>query len=154
MVLLSVDRHPDINSKIKGLGDKLETHQILCLLLFFHNFKCANCMEVSPWWCNEMETFSVLLALCVGNSPVTGEFPTQRPVTHSFDVFFALCLNKGWVSNREASDLRHHHAHCDITVMTPKCSNILAFKGILGPMYIVPYTHGTPILSSFYLWML
>ena len=40
-----------------------------------------------------METFSALLALCVGNSPVTGEFPTQRPVTRSFDVFFDLRLN-------------------------------------------------------------
>ena len=41
------------------------------------------------------ETFSALLALCVGNSPFAGEFPTQRPVTWSFDVFFDLCLNKG-----------------------------------------------------------
>ena len=41
-----------------------------------------------------METFSTLLALCVGNSPVTGEFPSQRPVTHSFDVFFDLSLSK------------------------------------------------------------
>ena len=43
-----------------------------------------------------METFSALLALCVGNSPVTGEFPSQRPVTRSFDVFFDLRLNKRW----------------------------------------------------------
>ena len=41
-----------------------------------------------------METFSALLALCGGNSPVTHEFPPQRPVTQSFDVFFDLCLNK------------------------------------------------------------
>ena len=42
-----------------------------------------------------METFSVLLGICAGNSPVTGEFPTQRPVTRSFDVFFLyLRLNK------------------------------------------------------------
>ena len=41
-----------------------------------------------------METFSSLLALCAGNSPVTGEFPAQRPVTRSFDVFFDLSLNK------------------------------------------------------------
>ena len=27
-----------------------------------------------------METFSALLAICAGNSPVTGEFPAQRPV--------------------------------------------------------------------------
>ena len=41
-----------------------------------------------------METFSALLALCAGNSPVAGEFPAQRPVTRSFDVFFDLRLNK------------------------------------------------------------
>ena len=35
-----------------------------------------------------------LLALCEGNSPVTGEFPSQRAVTWSFDVFFDLRPNK------------------------------------------------------------
>ena len=46
------------------------------------------------WWRHQMETFSALLALCAGNSPITGEFPEQRPVTLSFDVFFDLRLNK------------------------------------------------------------
>ena len=41
-----------------------------------------------------METFSALLAICAGNSPVNGEFPSQRPVTRSVDVFFDLSLNK------------------------------------------------------------
>ena len=41
-----------------------------------------------------METFSALLVICAGNSPVPGEFPAQRPVTRSFDVFFGLRLNK------------------------------------------------------------
>ena len=45
-------------------------------------------------WRHQMETFSALLAICPGNSPITGEFPTQRPVTRSFDVFFDLRLNK------------------------------------------------------------
>ena len=40
-----------------------------------------------------------LLALCAGNSPGTGEFPTQRPVTWSFDVFFDLCPNR-WLSKQ------------------------------------------------------
>ena len=48
----------------------------------------------SSWWRHQMETFSALLALCTGNSPVTGEFPAQRPVTRSFDVFFDLHRNK------------------------------------------------------------
>ena len=47
-----------------------------------------------PWWRHQMETFFALLALCVRNSPVTGEFLTQRPVTWSFDVFFDLRPNK------------------------------------------------------------
>ena len=46
-----------------------------------------------------METFSALLAICAGNSPVTGEVPAQRPMTRSFDVF----LN-GWVNDRKAGD--------------------------------------------------
>ena len=41
-----------------------------------------------------MEKFSALLAICVGNSAVPGEFPAQRPVTLSFDVFFGLRLNE------------------------------------------------------------
>ena len=45
-------------------------------------------------WRHQIETFSALLAICAGNSPVPGEFPAQRPVTRSFDVFFDLCLNK------------------------------------------------------------
>ena len=41
-----------------------------------------------------MELFSGLLALGARNSPVIGDFPTQGPVTRSFDVFFDLRLNK------------------------------------------------------------
>ena len=48
----------------------------------------------SPWWGHQMETFSALPAICAGNSPVPGEFPAQRPVARSFDVFFDLRLNK------------------------------------------------------------
>ena len=47
-----------------------------------------------PWWRHWIETLSALLAICVGISPVTGEFPAQRPVTRSFDVFFDVRLNK------------------------------------------------------------
>ena len=48
----------------------------------------------TTWWRHQMETFSALLAICAGNSLVPGEFPAQRPVTRSFDVFFDLRLNK------------------------------------------------------------
>ena len=69
------------------------------------------------WWRHQMETFAVLLPLCAGNSSVTGEFPSQRPVTRSFDVFFDLRMKSGWANNRDAGDLRRHHAHYDVTVM-------------------------------------
>ena len=62
-----------------------------------------------------METFSALLALCAGNSPVTGELLSQRPVTRSFDVFFDLCLNKrlskqswGWWFETPSRSLWRH----------------------------------------------
>ena len=51
------------------------------------------------WWLHQMETCSALLALRAGNSPVTGEFPSQRPVTQSFDVLFHLCPNI-WLSKQ------------------------------------------------------
>ena len=55
--------------------------------------------HIVPWWCHQMETFSALLAICEGNSPVTGEFHAQRPLTRSFDVFFDLHLNE-WLSKQ------------------------------------------------------
>ena len=70
--------------------------------------------SIVPWW-HQMETFSMSLALCVGNSPVTDEFPSQRPVMRSFDVFFDLRLNTrlskqswGWWFERPACSLWHH----------------------------------------------
>ena len=67
-----------------------------CLL--YHKNMLAKFLEsrfpLVPWWRHQVETYSALLALCAGNSPITGEFPSQRPVTRSFDVFFHLRLNK------------------------------------------------------------
>ena len=60
------------------------------------NIGSGNCLSPlgydTLWWRHQMETFSVLLAFCAGNSPVTGEFPSQRPVTRSFDVVVDLSL--------------------------------------------------------------
>ena len=58
------------------------------------NMHVIRCLWFRPWWRHQIETFSVLLAICAGNSPVTGEFPSQRPVTRSFDIFFDRRLNK------------------------------------------------------------
>ena len=79
------------------------------------------------WWRHQMETFSALLAICAGNSPVPGEFSAQRPVTRSFDVFFDLRLNKrlskqswGWCFETPSRPLWRHcnvYAHiCRSTI--------------------------------------
>ena len=72
-------------------------------------------------WCYEMEIFSALLTLCVGNSPVTSEFLSQRSVTWSFGVFFDLRLNKrlseqlwGWWFEMPLHPLLHH---CNGSIM-------------------------------------
>ena len=73
------------------------------------------CISKQIWWRHQMETFSALLALCAGNSPVTGEFPSKRPVTQSFDIFFDLRLNKrlckqswGWWFETQSRSLWRH----------------------------------------------
>ena len=82
-----------------------------------------------------MEISSALLALCAGNSPITSEFPLQRPVTQSFDVFFDhvdLRLNKR--SSKQtiyiyAADLRRHRVHYDVAVM---CVGLVSAKRQFG----------------------
>ena len=64
-----------------------------------------------------MEIFSALLAFCDGNPPVNGGFPSQRPVTRSFDVTLIRAWTYGWANNRDAGDSRRHRAHYDVTEM-------------------------------------
>ena len=69
-------------------------------------------------WCrHHMDAFPVLLVLCEGKPPAIGGFPSQWPMTWSFDVFFDLCLHK-----RLSKQLRHRWfktlpVHNDVTVM-------------------------------------
>ena len=63
-------------------------------LQIFYSKWNISCSLRYTWWRHQVETFSALLAICAGNSPVSGEFPAQRPVTQSFDIFFDLHLNK------------------------------------------------------------
>ena len=86
---------------------------LVCMLIWSKRVLDRVCKS---WWRHQIEIFSALLAFCTGNSSVTGEFPSQRLVTRSFDVFFDLRLNNP-VNNREAGVLRRHRAHYDVTVM-------------------------------------
>ena len=54
----------------------------------------GNYIPFSPWWRHQMETFSVLLAFCAENSPVTGEFPSQRTVMPKLKFSLICAVNK------------------------------------------------------------
>ena len=69
-----------------------------------------------------------------GNSLVTGELSSQRPVTQSFDVFIDLHLNK-WLSKRSRHwwfGMPSGHAHYDITVMKSKIFNVFSLYIIVA----------------------
>ena len=85
--------------------------EIIC-----HSFWCQwYRIFITAWWRHQMEIFSALLAICAGNSPVSGEFPAQRPVTRSFNVFFDQRPNKrlskrswGWWFETHSPPLWRH----------------------------------------------
>ena len=91
--------------------------------------------------------FRVTGHLC-GDSPVPGEFPTQRPVTRSFDVFFDQRLNKrlskqpwGWWFETPAWSLWRHHndmeSHCkDKAVVRPFCLHSMNPYALKDVFYI------------------
>ena len=121
----------DIKSKKHKNG--LYSNQVFMSQQFEFSFKCLmnenfyhvsqyvsyrasiNFNAVLTWWRHQMETFSALLTICAGNSPVPGEVPSQRPVTRTFDVYFELRLNKrlskqswGWWFETLSSPLWRH----------------------------------------------
>ena len=64
-----------------------------------------------------METFSALLAICAGNSPVPGEFPTQSQCRGALMFSLIWVWINAWLNNGEAGDLRRYRAHYDVIVM-------------------------------------
>ena len=91
---------------------------------------CAN-GYMAPSWRHQMETFSALLAICAGNSPVPGEFPAQRQVTRSFGICFDLRLIKrlrkqswGWWFETLSCPLWHCNDIAKCTGMGFQCAHI------------------------------
>ena len=121
---------------------------------------------VDAWWRHQMETFSALLAICVWNSPVTGEFPAQRPVTRSFDAFFDLRLNKrlskqwrGWWFETPSPPLwRHRNGLTNLNWLYYSCIHLsdqsLLCKWLLSTivprLFFLTYCHRYQI--RFCLW--
>ena len=70
---------------------------------------------IRAWWRHQMETFSALLVLCAGNSPVNSPLKGQwRGALVS--TLICAWIN-AWVNNRGAGDLRRHRTHYDVIVM-------------------------------------
>ena len=97
-------------------------------------------VEDIPWWRHQMKTVSALLVLYEGNPQVTGGFPSQRPVTRSFDGFFDVRLNK-----RLGKQLwfERHSAHCDVTVRI--VHNIVNIKALEAIRHVSKAQHKTII---------
>ena len=74
-------------------------------------------ISCTSWWRHQMETFSALLALCAGNSPVPVNSPHKGQWRGAL-IFSLICARiNDWVNNREAGDLRRHLGHIDVNVM-------------------------------------
>ena len=80
-----------------------------------------------PWWLHQMEMLSALPVLCAGNSPVTGEFPSQMPVTRNSVALFDLRLSKwlikqswGWWFETPSRPLWWHH-NATTTSLAHRC---------------------------------
>ena len=111
------------------------------------------------WWRHQMETFSALLSLCAGNSPVTGEFPSQRPVTRSFDVFY-LRLNKRLSKHSRRlwfeTPLWSLRRHCNRTCDCPRDSKLTPYdlydmvECVKQVLYVTSTKQDTTQLCAYY----
>ena len=80
-------------------------------MIIFHR------MLMLSWWRHQMETFSALLAICAGNSPVPVNYPHKGQWRGAL-MFSLICTRiNGWVNNGEAGDLRRYRGHYDVIVM-------------------------------------
>ena len=81
----------------------------------------------ASWWRHQMETFSALLALCAGISPVLVNSPHKGQWRGTL-MFSLICAwINDWANNREAGDLRRHRDHHDVNVMIGLDNGLVPF---------------------------
>ena len=89
-------------------------------LYWFHVVLCPDIQKISheicSRWRHEMETFSASLAICKGNPPATGGFPSQRPVKRSFGVFFDVHMNRQLSKQSRSWWSETPRAHYDVVI--------------------------------------
>ena len=135
-MILNIPLHISINT----VEPKSSAGDVLYLL----EMRYADRESELSWWRHQMETFAALLAICAGNSPITGELPAQTPVTRSFDAFFDLCLNqrlskqsrRWWFETPSPPLWRHRNVIC-----TRFCWRLLCFSCVMTHWkYIFEYS--------------
>ena len=117
-----------------------------------------------------METFSALLAICAGNSPVPGEFPPQKPVTRSFNVYFDMRPNKrlskqlwGWWFETQSCPLWYHRNVCPSWVQNmilfylvprniPEGGQYIAMSWLCASPGHQPLWYGACVMRKFLIW--
>ena len=98
-------------------------------VLVWTNFS-TNCLfpvvwdvfTLMSWWRHQMQTFSALLAICAGNSPVTGEFPHKGQWRGALMFSLIVAWINGWVNNHDAGDLRRNRVPYGVTAMWCHCN--------------------------------
>ena len=99
----------------------------MCTLGRIHLFQCLQTPKISQLII--LDVHGTGFVIQTNHYDVTGEFPSQRPVTRSFDVFFDLCMNvNDWVNHCEAGDLKRHRAHCYVTLMLNPYVDVLYLR--------------------------
>ena len=107
-------------------------HHVHVFRIWYGLCPCRICMMTSS-----NENIFRVTGPCTGNSPVTGEFPSQRPVTRSFVFFFDLRLTKRlskqsrrrWFETlsrslwRHCNGLNHSHIIEQVRMIQPKQNN-------------------------------
>ena len=109
-----------------------------------------------------METFSALLGLCTGNSPVPVNFP-RKGQWHGALMFSLICAwTNDWVNSCDPGDLRRHRGHYDVNVMEHQYANVVSIFArfvILNQLWMLTKTcvshlvgnktrtHGTRIIG-------
>ena len=117
MVIAIAARGPENNRVTVRAGwiKTLITQSHILLLYIYWN----------PWWRHQMETFSALLAICSGNSPVPGAW---------VNVDLDLCRHTTWLDDNELfhETIEHYLQWCD-------CPQVLMERGSTGirPWYVI-----------------
>ena len=91
------------------------------------------------WWRHQMETFSALLGICAGNSPVPVNSPHKGQWREAL-MFSLICVwINGWANNCKAGDLRRYCAHYDVIVMRIKIIWWNKEQGMISESLITPF---------------